>query len=406
MATEVIMPKLGMSMVEGTVVKWLKSVGDSVAKGEALVEISTEKTTTQIAAGADGVLLNIQVHEDETVPYGTAIGHIGQPGEAFATPEPVRPETAPPALSAPSPQLPMKPAEDTVSRSGGRIVATPVAKKMARESGLDLGSLIGTGPGRRITKRDVQTALESHRQQAVCSPAGTCAEESVERIPVAGMRKAIAARMTESLQQSAQLTLHAKADVTELAALHKQAVPHVQDQHGIKLTLTDFIAKAVVLALQAHKGMNSAYRDGCIEVYGHVHLAVAVAVENGLVVPVMRHVHQASVVDLSRGIKSLSQRAKANQLSPDEMSGSTFTLTNLGAFGIEYFTPVLNPPEAGILGIGTAKDEPVYMGDDLQRRTMLPLSLTFDHRVLDGVPAAQFLNAVKGNLEKPLSLLF
>ena len=211
--------------------------------------------------------------------------------------------------------------------------------------------------------------------------------------------------MNESLQNTAQLTLFSKADVTKLKALQQQLSPTAQDLFAEKLTITDFIARAVVLALMLHKQMNCALINDEIHVHDQVHLGIAVALEKGLVVPVIRNAKNYSIRNLSNSIKSLSQRARKGELTGDEMKGSTFSITNLGTAGVNYFTPILNTPETGILGIGSVQDEPVYMGEELKRRSLLPLSLTFDHRVLDGAPAAAFLHSVKEYLEKPLSLL-
>jgi pyruvate dehydrogenase E2 component (dihydrolipoamide acetyltransferase) len=223
------------------------------------------------------------------------------------------------------------------------------------------------------------------------------------------MRKVIATRMLESLQQSAQLTMTAKVDLTELLSLQKQLAVEIERRQEGKLTVTDFIARAVVLSLKKHKQLNSAYfanqQEARIETYGHVHLGIAVALEKGLVVPVIRHADTLTLLEISKAIKSLGERARNNQLSGDEMKGSTFTISNLGAYGVEYFTPVLNPPEAGILGVGAIEAVPMYRGEELTRCSLLPLSLTFDHRVLDGAPAAQFLGSVKDYLEHPYTLL-
>ncbi|MGV4964100.1 dihydrolipoamide acetyltransferase family protein, partial [Priestia aryabhattai] len=226
-----------------------------------------------------------------------------------------------------------------------------------------------------------------------------------ETLPVAGMRKVIASRMHNSLLNSAQLTINMKADVTDLLSLQREIKDVIQQRHSVKISLTDFIARAVVLSLQEHKQMNSAYIDNEIQLNNHVHLGMAVALENGLVVPVVQHAEKMSLVELATEIKTRAADARQGQLSTDRMQGSTFTITNLGAYGVEYFTPVLNPPETGILGVGATEDVPMYKGDELQKRNLLPLSLTFDHRVLDGAPAANFLGTIKQYLEQPILLL-
>ncbi|MCP1310305.1 dihydrolipoamide acetyltransferase family protein [Paenibacillus tyrfis] len=429
MAVEVVMPKLGMAMKEGSVSLWHKKEGDSVTKGEIIANIGSEKIETDLEAPADGVLLKIAVPEGEGVPPGTVIGYIGQPGEqvgtaaAGAAEGPTAdgspsggavPDSAPAGGSAPVEAPP----------HGRDIKISPVARKMAEAAGLDIAKLTGTGPQGRITKEDVEHAIANAAAapsapsapasagEAAASSAGTNAAtasssfvEHSEQIPVTGIRKVIATRMHDSLQHSAQLTLTLRADVTDLLALQRQMSETAQRQHEVKLTVTDFIARAVVLSLKRHKQMNSAYIDDRIHMFDHVHLGIAVALDKGLVVPVIRHADQYSVLDLSRQIKALAQQSRSGQLVSDALQGSTFTITNLGAYGIDYFTPILNTPEAGILGVGGVAEMPIYKGDDLQRRSLLPLSLTFDHRVLDGAPAAEFLRAVKDALEDPYRLV-
>lgn len=425
MALEVIMPKMGMSMVEGTVIKWKKQVGDPVAKGEPIVEISSEKIESEVESPEEGVLLAITVEEGGVVPYGTVLGLVGQPGEKIdVSPAAVNGKATPaagqvsPAQAEESAVAANPAANAPVLNGKSALKVSPVARKLAEEAGLDLSTVAGTGPQGRITKEDVEQALAARERQAAQAksspdpvPAGpeqapdASAAEGIQRIPVTGMRKVIASRMQESLLNSAQLTLTMKADVTRLLEVRRQASADVEKRFGEKLTVTDFIARAVVLALNEHKRMNSAYVDHHIEIYGHIHLGIAVALEKGLVVPVIRNAERCSLVQLSQAIKSLSTRARENRLDPDEMKGSTFTITNLGAYGVGHFTPVLNPPEAGILGVGAIEDVPLYVGDELKRCSILPLSLTFDHRVLDGAPAAEFLATVKRFLEEPYTLL-
>ncbi|NEN81944.1 dihydrolipoamide acetyltransferase family protein [Paenibacillus elgii] len=423
MAVEVVMPKLGMAMKEGSVSLWHKKEGDPVTKGDIIANIGSEKIETDLEAPADGVLLKIAVPEGEGVAPGTVIGYIGQPGEQVsgAAAGTAAGEAAPSVVVPDASPAGGQPASAEAPAHGRDIKVSPVARKMAEAAGLDIANLTGTGPQGRITKEDVEHAIANATSassasastgEAAASSAGTNATaapsgftEHTEQIPVTGIRKVIAVRMHDSLQQSAQLTLTLRADVTDLLALQRQMSETAQRQHEVKLTVTNFIARAVVLSLKRHKQMNSAYIDDRIHVFDHVHLGIAVALDKGLVVPVIRHADQYSVLDLSRQIKALAQQARNGQLGSDALQGSTFTITNLGAYGIDYFTPILNTPEAGILGVGSVAEMPVYKGDDLQRRSLLPLSLTFDHRVLDGAPAAEFLRAVKDALEDPYRLV-
>ncbi len=398
MAVEVVMPKLGMAMKEGIITSWNIKAGDNVAKGELIASINSEKIETEIEAPADGTVLDIAVSEDEGVPPGTVICYIGKPNEKVEMQESTHViEEKTSNIEVQNVQN-QEPNGKEVSKQ--RIKISPVAKKIAKSENLDIKALVGTGPGGRITKADVLKALE----ERVANPEVPEQEESTV-VPVTGMRKAIASRMHASLQNSAQLTLTMKVDVTDLVALHKDIAEVVQKRYENKLTITDFVSRAIVLALREHKEMNSAYIDDAIHQFEHVHLGIAVALEKGLVVPAIRFANNLSLVELSKEIKDMAQKARAGSLSSDDMHGTTFTISNLGSFGIEYFTPVLNTPETGILGIGAIEHVPVYKGKKFKKGSMLPLSLTFDHRVLDGAPAAAFLRTIKYYLEEPITIL-
>ncbi|MDA1760706.1 dihydrolipoamide acetyltransferase family protein [Bacillus cereus] len=398
MAVEVVMPKLGMAMKEGIITSWNIKAGDNVAKGELIASINSEKIETEIEAPADGTVLDIAVSEDEGVPPGTVICYIGKPNEKVEMQEStyvVEEKTSNIEVQNVQHQEPY--GKEVAEQ---RVKISPVAKKIATSENLDIKALVGTGPDGRITKADVLKVLEV-RVNILEVPKQ---EESTE-IPVTGIRKAIANRMHASLQNSAQLTLTMKVDVTDLVALHKEIAEVVQKRYDNKLTITDFVSRAVVLALREYKEMNSAFINDVIHQFEHVHLGMAVALEKGLVVPAIRFANNLSLVELSKEIKNVAQKARAGSLSSDDMQGTTFTISNLGSFGIEYFTPVLNTPETGILGIGAIEHVPVYKGEKLKKGSMLPLSLTFDHRVLDGAPAAAFLRTIKHYLEEPVTIL-
>lgn len=383
MAVEVVMPKLGMAMKEGIITSWNIKAGDNVAKGELIASINSEKIETEIEAPADGTVLDIAVSEDEGVPPGTVICYIGKPNEKVEMQESTH------VVEEKTSNIEVQNVQNQEANgkevSKQRIKISPVAKKIAKSENLDIKALVGTGPGGRITKADVLKVLEVRGIVPEISE-----REESKAIPVTGMRKAIANRMHASLQNSAQLTLTMKVDVTDLVALHKEIAQVVQKRDDNKLTITDFVSHAVVLALGEHKEMNSAYIDDAIHQFEHVHLGMAVALEKGLVVPAIRFANNLSLVELSKEIKNVAQKARAGSLSSDDMHGTTFTISNLGSFGIEYFTPVLNTPETGILGVGAIEHVPVFKGKKLRKGSMLPLSLTFDHRVLDGAPANDF----------------
>lgn len=375
MAVEVVMPKLGMSMKEGTVSVWNKEVGETVNKGESIASINSEKIEMEIESPAEGTILDIKVSEGEGVPPGTVICYIGEGNE----------------------QMEEKKERDVQSKpKKERKKISPVARKIANSANLDIDTLVGTGPGGRITKADVLHALPERAEKK---------QNETEHQPVNTMRKTIASRMMESLQTSAQLTITMKADVTKLTNLQQQLNETAIARHDTKLTMTDFVAKATILSLLEHPAMNSQYQNERVETFEYVHLGIAAALENGLAVPVIRHAERLALIELAKTIKLYGKKAREGKLLHDEIEGSTFTITNLGAYGVEHFTPILNPPEAGILGVGTMYETPVYREDELCKGTILPLSLTFDHRVLDGAPASAFLSTVKAYLEEPISIL-
>lgn len=375
MAVEVVMPKLGMSMKEGTVSVWNKEVGETVNKGESIASINSEKIEIEIESPAEGTILDIKVPEGEGVPPGTVICYIGEGNEQVERKK--------------EKEIQSKPKKE-------RKKISPVARKMANSANLDIDTLVGTGPGGRITKEDVLRALPERKEKKQ--------NETVQQ-PINMMRKTIASRMMESLQTSAQLTITIKADVTKLTNLQQQLNETAIARYETKLTITDFVAKAAILSLLEHPAMNSQYHNGVVETFENVHLGIAAALDNGLAVPVIRHAERLTLIELAKGIKLYGEKAREGKLLHDEIKGSTFTITNLGAYGVEHFTPILNPPEAGILGVGTMYDTPVYREDELCKGTILPLSLTFDHRVLDGAPASAFLSTVKAHLEEPISIL-
>ncbi|MEC1620651.1 dihydrolipoamide acetyltransferase family protein [Bacillus mojavensis] len=397
MAVKVVMPKLGMAMKQGEVSIWNKKVGDPVEKGESIASIQSEKIEMEIEAPEKGTLIDIKVKEGEEVPPGTAICYIGDADES------VQEETEEPASEASrqaDPQ-PSKHENKPANTKKDRLKISPVARKIAEKAGLDLKNLKGTGPGGRIVKDDVTKALsEQKREQAE-----PVSDQKAQETPVTGMRKVIASRMQESLANSAQLTITMKTDITKLAALQKQLSPTAEERHGTKLTMTHFVSRAAVLALQSHPMLNSFYKNERIITHPHVHLGMAVALEKGLVVPVIRHAEKLPLIDLAKVISENANKAREGRAGSEELQGSTFSITNLGAFGVEHFTPILNPPETGILGIGASYDTPVYLGEEIVRSTVLPLSLTFDHRVCDGAPAAAFLKAIKTYLEEPAALI-
>ena len=413
MAKELVMPKMGMSMEEGTVVLWHKQEGEPVKKGEPVAAISSEKIENEVEAPEDGVLLKIRVQADETAKVGDVIGVVGAEGEippeagqASGTETaketepaavPSAPQAAPAATSSPEPSMER------------RIRVSPAAKKLAKEKGVDIAHVTGSGPKGRITREDILNAAKEPTP-APLQPESAASEEMPHAArpdtkDYKGIRKVIGERMHESLTGTAQLTIMRYADVTGLMMFRQDTNRALESvSAGKKFTITDLIAKAVVLALKKHPFMNSALHDDVIYEYRHIHLGIAASMERGLVVPVVRDADRLSLPALSDRIRTLGQKAKEQTLTTDEMKGSTFTISNLGASGVGFFTPILNPPETGILGVGAGEAFVSVSEGAITEGTRIPLSLTFDHRIIDGEPASRFLVTVTELLEQPHAL--
>lgn len=432
------MPKLGLTMTEGKIVKWLRGDGERVEKGQPLVVVMTKKITSEIEAPASGIL-RIAAQPRETLPVGSVMGFILAPGEAMpdikavpsaiaaaVTAEEARPLPAPVAAvpSAPPEGLPPEvrasPAARRLARELGldirrlrgsgqdgriseedvrrsheeqaRVQATPLARRMAEEEGLDLTQIQGTGPAGRITEDDVLRALEG-REAPIAVPSRV--------IPFTGIRQAIAETMMESLHSTAQLTLTARADVRELVELREA----LSQRWGERISYTDLIVKAAALALRQHPILNSTLAGEEIVLHEEVHIGVAVAVDEGLIVPVVRQADRKTVREIHQARQNLTQRARTGQLTVDEVTGSTFTITNLGMYGVEAFTPIINPPEVAILGVGRISEELALANGQVVPRARMVLSLTIDHRIVDGAPGAAFLQTLVRLLEQPERIL-
>jgi len=433
MATEVVLPKLGLTQDEGTIVRWVKPEGSHVTKGEPLFEVLTDKATIEVEAPASGVLLQILVPEGGTVPVATAIALIGQPGERAA-------EGAAPLATGRSAVPPRAAALDstasaatgataaavpgTTAAGDGRIRVSPRARALAASHGVDLHALRGSGPDGRIIERDVQRAVEaggtrgatavSHTASlaaaAARAPAVSPAEAAVRPAVSARLRAIIARRMTESLHGTAQLTLVTEADMAAATALREEVGAELERRGGVRPTYTDLVVRAAAVALRDHPRLNARWAEDGVRLLPDIHIGVAVALDEGLMVPVIRHADRTTLAQISSALRDLSERARSFRLKPDEMDGGTFTVTNLGMYDVDAFTPILNPPEAAILGVGRVHRRPVAAGrgaddDRVEVRPVMALSLTFDHRVVDGAPAAQFLQRVKHVLEHPYLLL-
>jgi pyruvate dehydrogenase E2 component (dihydrolipoamide acetyltransferase) len=395
MATEVAMPKLGLLMTEGVVVKWLIADGQPVEQGQPIVHIMTKKITYQVVAPAGGILHHV-AQIDERVLIGAPLAVIVAPGEQAPAPPHGAAQT--PTAGTASPALPAGDAAHD-----GFVPASPWARHLAHQLSVELAYVHGTGPDGCIIGRDVLRFSEQRRQtpggKRTARPAPLIQPSArVRTIPFAGMRKMIAQRMTESLHTMAPATLTAEVDVTALLKLRKQTSARPHPTH------TDLVIKAVAIALKAHPQLNAVLLGDEIELLEEIHVGIAVPLEDGLLVPVVRHADRLTVGAIAQETRRLARSARSDKLTVDDVAGSTFTVTDLGVYGVDFFVPIINPPEAAILGIGRIIERPVILRGEVVARSMMMLCLTFDHRVVDGVPAAAFLHAVSGLLAKPRRL--
>jgi len=425
--TVITMPALGESVSEGTVTRWLKNVGDNVAVDEALLEVSTDKVDTEIPSSVAGTLLAIDVPVDTTVAVGARLGLIGVSGQNVSAqvaevPAPVvTPVSVPapqPVVSAPAPQpaaVPAPPATAAVSQPQDAYV-TPIVRKLANELGINLANVRGTGIGGRIRKEDLQALAPQSAAPSVTTTAAA-ATPSAPRpaAPVASplrgttvtmsrLRKVIAARMVESLQVSAQLTTVIEVDVTKIARLRDRSKATFEAREGVKLSFLPFFSVAVCEALKQHPVLNSSVEGDQIIYHGAEHLGIAVDTERGLLVPVIHNAGDLNMGGVARKIADLAARTRDNKVTPDELGGGTFTLTNTGSRGALFDTPIINQPQVAILGLGAIVKRPMVVkgedgGETIAIRSMVYLGLSYDHRVVDGADAARFLVTLKERLE-------
>jgi len=413
----VTMPALGESVTEGTVTRWLKNVGDTITVDEPLLEVSTDKVDTEIPSPATGTILAIDVAVDSTVAVGARLALIGAAGAApvVAAPAPVAPVVAAPApvVAAPAPVATPVAAPVPVAAQLDDSYVTPIVRQFAKEQGVDLASVKGSGIGGRIRKEDILAAAKPvvvAISAVVQSEAKTAAPVSVSplrgtTVTMTRLRKVIAARMVESLQISAQLTTVVEVDVTKVARLREKAKASFAAREGVNLTFLPFFAVAVCEALKQHPVLNSSLEGDQITYHGAEHLGIAVDTERGLLVPVIRDAGDLNIGGISRRISDVAARTRDNKISPDELGGGTFTITNTGSRGALFDTPIINQPQVAILGIGSIVKRPMVMkgtdgGETIAIRSMVYLGLSYDHRIVDGADAARFLVTLKERLEE------
>ncbi len=409
MAYEVQMPKWGLTMKTGKIARWLVAEGGAVAVGQPLLEVETDKITNVVESPAGGVLLQIVSPQGEVVPVMQVIGIIGESGEAVAAP------TATAAGAGSGSSAPAKATDQAAPASGKTdqsvVRAMPAARRVAKELGIDLATVTGTGRDGVITEKDVRTAHETASNapaSAAPAPAASCTascEDADEIIPMDGLRKLIADNMQASLQNAAQLTVFVEADVTEMVALRDAMLARNKKNPDYRLSFNDIIAFAVCRALKIHPIMNSTLQADGTHLHKHVNLGIAVSLDTGLIVPNVKNADTFSLEELKFKVRDAASRARKGGLSMDEISGGTFTISNVSMLGVDGFTPILNPPETGILGVGRVAEKPGVFDGQVCVRKMMTLSLTFNHMVTDGGPAMNFLRTLADMLEQPVRML-
>ncbi len=441
--SEIIMPKMGDAMTEGKVIRWYKKAGDPVKKGEPLLEIETDKVNLDLEAEEDGVLGEILVAEGAMADVGARLATIGGAGAAAAAPaKPPREKGTPEgkaepktagveaakaaaAAAAPAPAAKQEAkagpgsgpgrgpgaAPAAAAEEGRRVRSSPLARKVAKELGVELGGISGTGPGGRIVADDIRKASESGaapaaaRAGAAASPAKPLLPPAAgleeKKVPLSTMRRTIAKRLAESLGPIPHFFLTIDVDVTDLQKMREQ----ISEIADAKVSINDFIVRAAALALHHHPNVNASFTEEAIALHGEAHVGIAVATPEGLITPVVRNADRKSVVEIAAEVRDLAGRARNRKLRPDEYQGSTFTISNLGMFGIEEFTAVINPPNVAILAIGAAGPQPVVMDGKIRIRERMKVTMSCDHRVVDGAAGAEYLRTLKIYLEQPVRLV-
>ncbi|MDQ0429374.1 pyruvate dehydrogenase E2 component (dihydrolipoamide acetyltransferase) [Planomicrobium stackebrandtii] len=443
MAKEIFMPKLSSTMEVGTLLQWFKEEGDLVEVGEPLFEIMTDKINIEVESYEEGTLLKRYFEEDDEVPINHVVGYIGEAGEEVPDSPPGESgvSSKPAARETPE-QQPEAEMTENPSEQPEKVRATPAARRVAREREIHLTEVDGSGPNGRIHQADVESFAPA-AAAAVASRATPLAEkvaaaegvdlqqvagtgsrgkiyradvekagqpaalgaQPAKRVKMAGIRKAVADRMLHSKTTAPHVTLNSEIDMSEAVAMRKQLLGPIEQQTGYRLSYTEIILKATAHALKRHPNINVSLEGNEIVHHGAINIGLAVALENGLLVPVIKDADRKGLAELTVACKTAGQAAKASKLKPDEMSGGTFTISNLGMYAVDTFNPVINQPESAILGIGRINEKPVGLNGQIVLRPMMGVGLSFDHRVIDGAPAAAFLTDLKAVLENPYELL-
>jgi pyruvate dehydrogenase E2 component (dihydrolipoamide acetyltransferase) len=427
MATKVHMEALSPTMEEGQLVQWLKGEGDAIANGDLLAEIETDKATMELVARGEGLLRKIFLDAGGIAEVGSVIAVIAAAdedisgiegvtgGAAAAAPAdeasaPTAPEPAPQAVSAPPAVPPPETSAPAVVPAaspapGGRIKASPLARRLAEEMGVDITRVSGSGPGGRVVKRDIETGKAAGVAAPVAAPATWASDGAeYEDVPTSQMRKAIAKRLATSIGPVPTFYLTVDVDMGRVMEARK-SINTMLEKDGMRISINDILLKAIAAALRQHPNCNAQWHDGFVRRFSSVHLGVAVAIEDGLITPVVKNAHAKGIAQISAEVRELAGRARDKKLLPDEYTGSTFTVSNLGMLGIREFTAIINPPEAGILAVGGIVETPVVVDGQVTVRPRMRITMSCDHRVIDGAQGARFLQTLQGMLEEPTAIL-
>jgi pyruvate dehydrogenase E2 component (dihydrolipoamide acetyltransferase) len=430
MPTDVVMPQMGESIFEGTITKWLKKPGDKVQRDEPLFEISTDKVDAEIPSPTSGVLQEIKVTEGNTVQVNTVVGSIAADGEAAAAPaKPTATKAAeaaptPAKLAAPGPPAPTTPELPAAAESsheeegdGDRTRSSPLVRRLARDNNVDLGQVQGTGMGGRITKQDIMAFIDKQGTAASVPPSSAASASAPspsrpsapvpmpgEVVPMSQMRKIISQRMIESRRTSAHVHNLFEVDMTRIVNLRNKLKNGFEQRYGVRLTFMPFFVRAAIIALQQFPILNASVENDSLHYHQHINMGIAVALDWGLIVPVLKNSEEKNFLGLQRGITDLGERSRTKKLTPDEVQGSTFTITNPGTFGAVFGLPIINQPNVAIMGVGGIAKAPVVVtdsqgNDSIAIRSLVHLTLGYDHRVIDGAVADQFMSLVKKTLE-------
>ncbi|MCS7241074.1 MAG: 2-oxo acid dehydrogenase subunit E2 [Candidatus Caldatribacterium sp.] len=393
-------------MEEGVINKWLVKEGDRVEKGDPLFEVATDKVNMEVESPASGVVLKILYPEGATVPITEVVAYIGEVGEEIPTP----------GKKAEEVRIAEEPAQREVVREEvtqeERIKASPLARRLAQEYGIDLATVKGTGPGGRIVKEDVERARQALEKARKAVPVAEKVEKveapkevPQEVVPLSRMRRIIAERMQESMRTKPHFFIFQEVLAEELVRMRERLLPLVEKQTGLRVSYTDILVKMVAKALERYPLLNASFTDAGIVFHENVNVGVAVALEDGLIVPVIKEVQKKSIAQITVELHELVERAKSGKLTPEDISGGTFTISNLGMFGVDAFTAIINPPESAILACGAIKKRPVFDGKEIVPLAVMELTLSCDHRIVDGALAAQFMQFLKTLLEEPFALM-